>query len=170
MYVCVFSLRVFESSPHRFQRESTCLCISRWLSCCIIIPLITLTCSRVTAQHKQTRPLSGILWPLLYFSLSLCSIPSRHISGHCFLSSLSSTLFLMFPLCHCRPCPWLLSLSPGFSLACVLRTSSLAITLFTLRFLSLSALSSSLNLSSLKKCHAVLTPFDCLFQNTMNSR
>ena len=169
MYVCVFSLRVFESSLHSFQRESTCLCISRWLSCCIIIPLITLTCSRVTAQHKQTRPLSGILlWPLLYFSLSLL-YPFCHISGHFFLSSLSSTLFLMFSLCHCRPSPWLLSLSPGFSLACVLRTSSLAITLFTLCFLSLSALSSSLNLS-VKKCHAVLTPFDCLFQNTMNFR
>lgn len=57
-------------------------------SCCIIIPLITLTCNRVTTLHRQTRPSSGILpCPfslLIYLFHLLCSPP---ISWSCLFSS-----------------------------------------------------------------------------------
>lgn len=125
------------------------------MSCCIIIPLITLTCNRVTAQHKQTRPSSGILLcPFLYFSI-------------CFISSVSFILPLLylplfFSLCQGRSCPRLLNPSRGFVLTCALQAErqSDCHTVYSVLSLTLT-----LSLSVSLKCHAALTPFHCLYQS-----
>lgn len=146
------------------------------VSCCIITPLITLTCNRVTAhKHKQTRP-SPPQPPRLGRSSSTLSFTSLSALSHFLhlLWSLSFSLLHSFStLCPGKPCPWPLNLSlslclsPSLSrfLISVCTESREAVWLLHCLLCELS-LSLPLSLSILEKCHAALTPFQCLYQST----
>lgn len=123
---------------------------------CIIIPPLTLTCNRVTTQHKQTRPSPGILlFPfllLLYLLFLFCFL-------HLLTSSLSLCL-LSLPLSQGRSCLSRFLISPESREA----VGQLHISLIS-RSLSM-CLSVCLSLflqppptppPPFKKCHAALT-------------
>ncbi len=106
VHVCAFvcSFRVFLISHYTHTLSKKISLFVRvhealTMSSCIIVPLITLTCNRVTTQLEQTRPWSRIL----LFPLPLLLYLS-YLSWHLFTLIALSPFFW---LCQGRLCPYL---------------------------------------------------------------